>query len=222
MLRVVRSPGVLPGGPCLPRTVLLAVIALFSLTLSTSAREPRCDCDPALKHFCRCGVRIDQDMAVLQLGYLNRLLMLEFDDYLYRSPATTVKLAPASQMVLGGESTQGYFDNGEIVLNDTLTRDQALMVLAHELGHAWQYVAQHDTDAVSEFLAEGFAEWVSYHLMKRAGLTEYCHRIKINKDPIYGDAFRWYLQIETEYGPDAVVKIMRTWLHQDGAKGDAS
>ena len=195
------------------------LLLLLLLSLSTAALEPKCDCDPALRHFCRCGILIEQDIADLQLNYLNRLLMAQFKDYLYRSPATTVRLAPAHEMVLKGESTQGYFDNSEIVLNDTLTRDQALMVLAHELGHAWQYVAQPDPDATSEFLAEGFAEWVSYHLMKRAGLTEYCHRLKTNKDPIYGGGFRWYFQIENDYGPDAVVKIMRTWIHQDGTLG---
>jgi hypothetical protein len=200
---------------------LLLLFFLLSLTLVAPAQEARCDCDPALRHFCRCGILIEQDMADLQLNYLNRLLMAEFNDYLYRSPATTVRLAPAEEMVLGGEATQGYFDNTEIVINNSLTRDQALMVLAHELGHAWQFVAQPDPDAISSFLAEGFAEWVSYHMMKRAGLTEYCHRLKTNKDPLYGDSFRWYHQIEEQYGTDAVVKIMRTWLHQDGTQRGA-
>lgn len=197
---------------------LLATLLLFCLSLSSQAQEARCDCDSSLRHLCRCGVLIEQDIADLQLNYLNRLLMAEFDDYLYRSPATTVRLAPAHEMRVGGEATQGYFDNSEIVLNDTLTRDQALMVLAHELGHAWEYVAQPDPDAISDFLAEGFAEWVSYHLMKRAGLTEYCYRLKNNPDPLYGAACRWYIAIEEQYGTDAVVKIMRTWLHQDGKK----
>ena len=193
---------------------LLAVfILLFSIT---QAQEVHCDCDPALIHFCRCGVLIEQDVADIQIGYLNRLMMAEFDDYLYKSPVTTVRVAPSHEMVLEGEATQGYFDNGEIVLNNTLTRDQALMVLAHELGHAWQFVAQSDPDAVSNFLAEGFSEWVSYHLMKRAGLTEYCHKAKTNPDPLYGGGFRWYLSIEEQYGPDAVVKIMRNWLDRDG------
>ncbi len=195
------------------------LLAIFFLLFWTAQAQPdQCDCDPSLLHFCRCGVLIEQSIADIQLGYLNRLMMAEFNDYLYKSPATTVRVAPAYEMVLEGEATQGYFDNGAIVLNNTLTRDQALMVLAHELGHAWQYVAQDNPDEVSSFLAEGFSEWVSYHLMKRAGLTEYCHQAKINPDPIYGGGFRWLLNIEEQYGPDAVVKIMRTWLHQDGTK----
>ena len=197
-----------------------ALLAILLLLLAQTQAQEQCDCDPSLLHFCRCGVLIEQNIADIQIGYLNRLMMAEFNDYLYKSPVTTVRVAPAYEMVLEGEATQGYFDNGEIVLNNTLTRDQALMVLAHELGHAWQYVAQPDPDEVSRFLAEGFSEWVSYHLMKRAGLTEYCHKAKTNPDPLYGGGFRWYLNIEEQYGPDAVVKIMRTWLNQDGTKRD--
>ena len=56
---------------------------------------------------------------------------------------------------------------------------------------------------------------------KVTGWYEYCHRAKTNPDPLYGGGFRWYLNIEEQYGPDAVVKIMRTWLHQDGTKRDS-
>ena len=130
-------------------STLLAILLL--LLVKAQAQEVHCDCDPSLLHFCRCGVLIEQDIADIQIGYLNRLIMAEFNDYLYKSPVTTVRVAPAHEMVLEGEATQGYFDNGEIVLNDTLTRDQALMVLAHELGHAWQFVAQPDPDEISNF-----------------------------------------------------------------------
>ena len=184
----------------------------------SQAQTARCDCAPSLRHLCRCGVLIEQELAELQLQYLNRLLLAEFKEHLTESPATTVRLAPAHQMFLKGEAAQAYFDNGEIVLNDTLRRDQALMVLAHELGHAWQFSVQPDPDAVSDFLVEGFAEWVSYHLMKRAGLTEYCYRLKTNPDPLYGNGFRWCFDIEERFGVAAVLNIMSSWLHQDGKK----
>ena len=155
-------------------------------------------------------------MAEIQLAYLNRLLLAEFSEYLNVSPVSRVRLAPAYEMVLKGEATQGYFDNGELVLNDTLRRDEALMVLAHELGHAWHFSAQPVPDDISDFLAEGFAEWVSFHLMKRAGLTEFCHRLKTNPDPLYGEACRWYIQVEEEYGTQAVIEIMKHWLDREG------
>ena len=121
-------------------------------------------------------------------------------------------------MRVKGEAAQGYFEDGEIVLNDTLRRDEALMVLAHEIGHAWHFSVQPKPDEISDFLAEGFAEWVSFRLMKRAGLTEYCFRLKKNPDPLYGGAFRWYQAIEEEFGTKAVLDIMKYWLDQDGHK----
>ena len=196
----------------------LLLLFLFSFTLQGTAQLAKCDCDPSLRHLCRCGVLIEQDVAEIQLAYLNRLLLAEFRGSIEESPVSTVRLAPAHKMVLEGESAQAYFDNGEIVVNDTLKRDQALMVLAHELGHAWHFSAQPDPDAISEFLVEGFAEWVSFHLMRRAGLTEFCHHLKTNPDPLYGDACRWYLDIEKEFGEQAVLDIMLYWLDEDGKK----
>lgn len=197
---------------------MIRLLVFLLLVTPGLAQTARCDCAPALRHLCRCGVLIEQELAELQLAYLNRLLVAEFKEHIDESPISTVRLAPDHQMFLKGEAAQAYFDNGEIVLNDTLRRDQALMVLAHELGHAWQFSVQPDPDAVSDFLVEGFAEWVSFHLMKRAGLTEYCYRLKTNPDPLYGNGFRWYFAIEEQFGVAAVLDIMASWLHQDGKK----
>jgi IrrE N-terminal-like domain len=199
------------------RWVCCLVVCLI-LARPSRGQVAHCDCQPALRHLCRCGVLIEQDLAERQLDYLNRLMLAEFRDELSESPVLTVRLEPAHKMVLKGEDAQGYFDNGKIVLNDTLRRDQALMVLAHELGHAWHFSTQPEPDAISDFLAEGFAEWVSYHLMKRAGLTEFCHNLRVNPDPLYGNACRWYLGVEEEFGKQAVLNIMADWLHQDGKK----
>lgn len=195
---------------------LLPVLVVFLVGIG-AAQEATCDCQDSLRHLCRCGVLIEQDLAEIQLAYLNRLLIAEFRDYLDESPVTTVRLAPAHKMVLKGEAAQGYYDSdsGEIVVSDALRRDKALMVLAHELGHAWHFNAQPDPDSISDFMAEGFAEWVSYHLIKRAGLVEFCHRIKTNPDPLYGESFRWHLDIEEKFGVDAVLNIMRTWLSRE-------
>ena len=200
--------------------VLTFLMLFLALLVPSPAQEAHCDCNPALRHLCRCGVLIEQDLAEIQLAYLNRLLLAEFSPYLEQSPISTVRLAPAHKMVLRGEAAQGYFDNGEIVLNDTLRRDHALMVMAHELGHAWHFSIQAKPDDISDFLAEGFAEWVSFRLMKRAGLTEFCSRLRDNPDPLYGKACRWYLQIEENYGEEAVLDIMSTWLDRDGHRAE--
>ena len=202
------------------KSSLFSLLILLLLVGPAPAQQARCDCQPTLRHLCRCGVLIEQDVAEIQLAYLNRLMLAEFRDFLSESPVTTIRLAPAHKMVLKGESAQGYYDSDEqeMVINDSLRRDEALMVMAHELGHAWHFKIQPNPDAISDFLAEGFAEWVAYHLIKRTGLVELCSKIKTNPDPLYGDGFRWYFQVEQNFGPEAVINIMRTWTDLEGGR----
>lgn len=193
--------------------LITCVLALLFLVGPASAVPTLCDCRPALRHLCRCGVTIDQEIADLQLAYLNRLFEMEFKEFLDGPLAvTSIRLVPAHSMVLEGEAVQGYYENNAIVLNSELLRDQALMVIAHELGHAWHFASLEQPDEVSDFLAEGFAEWVSYHLMRRAGMTEYCSRLLENPDPLYGNGLRWFRKIEHDFGTEAVIDIMRNWL----------
>lgn len=197
------------------KRALLVLLALLLLQPG-SAQLAHCDCPDAMRHLCRCGVLIEQDVAEIQLSYLNRLLRAEFADYLEESPVASVRLVSPRGMLLQGEAAQGFFENGEIVLNSGLRRDQALMVLAHELGHAWHFSERTDADDISDFMVEGFAEWVSFHLCRRAGLTEFSYSLRNNRDPLYGEACRWYLDLEKKHGRGAVVKVMRSWLNEDG------
>ncbi len=180
-----------------------------------------------MEHLCRCNVLIDNTVAYQQLSYLNRLLEAEFVEFLEQSPVAEVRVGKKSEMVLQGEAAQGYIDtqprSGEgmqIVLNPGLRRDEALMVLAHELGHAWQFGSRPDAEKVEDFMAEGFAEWVAYHLTKRAGLTEFSSQIKNNPDPLYGAGFRWYLDLETKHGVGAVISVMLNWVDRAGHRSN--
>ena len=185
-----------------------------------------CDCPQGMEHLCRCNVLIDDKVANQQLAYLNRLLLAEFSEYLEKSPVAQVRVGKSHEMVLKGEAAQGYIDTQPrgvdgmlIVLNPGLRRDEALMVLAHELGHAWQFESRPDLDEIDDFMAEGFAEWVAYHLTRRAGLTEFSYRIKTNPDPLYGAGFRWHLELEREHGVSGVIAVMLSWRDRQGAKG---
>lgn len=179
-----------------------------------------------MEHLCRCNVLIDNKVANQQLAYLNRLLEAEFSEFLEQSPVAEVRVGKKSEMVLKGEAAQGYIDtqprSGEgmqIVLNPGLRRDEALMVLAHELGHAWQFESRPDAEEIEDFMAEGFAEWVAFHLTKRAGLTEFSYRIKNNPDPLYGEGFRWHLDLEQKHGMGAVISVMLNWKDRKGTRG---
>ncbi len=196
------------------------LLALF-LALALPALGQRCDCPKGMEHLCRCNVLITDQVVRQQSAYLDRLLLAEFAEFLDQSPVASVRVGQREQMVLKGEAAQGYIDTEgpeglEIVISPTLRRDEALMVLAHELGHAWQFSSRPDVETIDNFLAEGFAEWVAYHLTRRAGLTEFSYKIKTNPDPLYGKAFRWYLDLETQHGVGAVLSVMLNWVDLAG------
>lgn len=195
-------------------------LLLTVVLCSAPALGQRCDCPPTMVHLCRCNVLIDARVAELQLGYLNRLLLAEFAEFLESSPVASVRLGRPEEMLFQGEAAQGYFDTDGslIVLNAGLRRDEALMVLAHELGHAWHFSSRPDVDEIEDFLAEGFAEWVSYHLTRRAGLTEFSYRIKTNRDPLYGRGFQWFFELEERYGVGAVISVMLNWVDRSGRR----
>jgi hypothetical protein len=199
-------------------------LLLATLWLAAPALAQQCDCPRGMEHLCRCNVLIDDRVARQQLAYLELLLLAEFREFLDESPVAAVRLGKPGEMVLKGEAAQGFIDTESIesetglliVVNPTLRRDEALMVLAHELGHAWQFSSRPDVETIEDFLAEGFAEWVSFHLMRRAGLTEFSYRIKTSRDPLYGKSVRWFLDLEEQHGMGAVVSVMLNWVDREG------
>lgn len=203
---------------------LLLSLLLAWLAASLPALAQHCDCPPGMEHLCRCNVLIDTKVARQQQAYLDRLLLAEFEEFLDHSPVAAVRVGKRDEMVLKGEAAQGYIDTESletesglmIVLNPSLRRDEALMVLAHELGHAWQFSSRPDVEEIEDFLAEGFAEWVAFHLTRRAGLTEFSYKIKTNPDRLYGEAFRWFLDIEERYGVGSVLSVMLNWIDREG------
>lgn len=207
------------------RRIRLAEYLAFALLwLGVPALAQRCDCPKGMEHLCRCNVLIDDKVARQQQAYLDRLLLAEFGEFLDESPVADVRVGKREDMILKGEAAQGFIDTESlesesgllIVLNPGLRRDEALMVLAHELGHAWQFSSRPDVEEIEDFLAEGFAEWVAYHLTRRAGLTEFSYKIKTNPDRLYGQAFRWYLDIEERYGVGSVLSVMLNWIDREG------
>ncbi len=212
------------GSPARRAWLKAAAALACSPFLSLPVLAQRCECPKGMEHLCRCNVLVSTKVAQQQLAYLDRLLLAEFSEFLDESPVAAVRLGKREEMVLKGEAAQGFIDTESyesesgllIVVNPTLRRDEALMVLAHELGHAWQFSSRPDVDDISDFLAEGFAEWVAFHLVRRAGLTEFAFRIKASKDPLYGEAFRWFLDIETRHGIGAVISVMLNWKDHEG------
>lgn len=198
------------------------VIFLFSMPLLAQT----CDCPRGMEHLCRCNVLIDDRVSNMQLGYLKRLFVAEFAEFIDVPPQCSIRVGFPEEMVLKGEPVQGFIDTDpnadgvyQIVISPGLRRDEALMVAAHELGHAWQFSSRPDAGGVERFLSEGFAEWVAFYLLKRAGMTEFSYSIKKEHDLLYGAGFRWFRELERDYGRGAVISVMLNWMDRSGHRG---
>jgi hypothetical protein len=74
-------------------------------------------------------------------------------------------------------------------------------IAAHELGHAWLYLAKVDTLPTSE--EEGFCNFLGYLLYKNSPVKNaayWAKMIEIDPDPAYGDGFRQVRNIFKKYG----------------------
>lgn len=196
------------------------LLAVFWLALVLpSWAGSACSCPPPLIHLCRCGVYTDGATVARQVEYLHRQALAAFPGVYDLAQAPPIEaLAPWDLETRRGEPLQGLYDGQRIFVSNGLLREESLVVVAHELGHAWHFARHPDPEAVSDRLAEGFAEWFAYQLVARSGFPDACDRIRSSRDPLYGDAYRWFGQLEEEFGREVVLKIAFTWLDFDGSR----
>lgn len=88
-----------------------------------------------------------------------------------------------------------------------LPKNVHLSVAAHELAHAWQHLNFPKLKSME--LKEGFAEWVSYHVLAANKLTSEMERIA-NRNDVYGNGFRKLHAIEKKQGKQAVLDFLKT------------
>ena len=93
-----------------------------------------------------------------------------------------------------------------IYIQTGLPRILFLQVAAHEFGHAWQ--GENCPLIRDELAHEGFAEWVSYHVLGYYGYTLGQERMQARQD-IYGKGLAWALDIESSQGMSGVLDACR-------------
>jgi len=90
--------------------------------------------------------------------------------------------------------------NGVTILSG-LPRELFEGVVAHELGHAWLYLAR--VDNLESWAEEGFCNLLSYVLHKERSTDEAHHWVKaleMDPDPVYGEGFRRVRTIFKKHG----------------------
>lgn len=158
---------------------------------------------------CGCHRPLTQELAEELYELVDGLVRRAFDGKVKLLHAVRVRVsAPDSLRQLAGRSVQGLYEEGVIYLSSDLRRREAVAVLAHEYGHAWQYQHRQDIDRVEALLFEGFAEWVSYRVLTLAG--DYRGTDAVLRDPSdYGRGARWYLAQEKKAGLDSALECAR-------------
>ncbi|OQA16426.1 MAG: LIM domain protein [bacterium ADurb.Bin363] len=95
----------------------------------------------------------------------------------------------------------------EIYILSGLIPVRAIGTLAHEYTHAWQAENCPDNQDIS--IREGFAEWISYKVLKVKGYNRMAENMLKTSDPVYGEGLKKMLQIEKEEGLKGVLKYAR-------------
>lgn len=158
---------------------------------------------------CGCERPLTQELAEQLQDGMPALLEKAFGDRLSLSRPVKVRVIDAATLNHKGRRTaQGLYEDGVIFLSDGLHRREGLAVLAHEYGHAWQYQHRDDIDRVEGLLFEGFAEWVSYHVLAAAGDERGLDDVMRDLSE-YGRGARWYLALEKKSGLDAALECAR-------------
>lgn len=100
------------------------------------------------------------------------------------------------------EKINGRINISEIYILKGLTPGRSLAVIAHEYSHAWQ--AENCPDKQESSVREGFAEWVSFKLLKTKGYKDEAEIMLKTADPVYGEGLKKYIELEKKYGSPGV------------------
>lgn len=181
---------------------------------------PGCDCrgNGCFMPNCGCGGPVNDEVAAALLEYAELVLHRTFEGKLdLKHPVQVKAVSPATLSDMGGGEVYGLYDDPKnlIYVSTGVTRTDALGIVAHELGHAWMYQFHPNADGTTDLFCEGFAEWVAYQVMTRAGDYGQASIIRRNGDPVYGDGYRWFARLEREHGVDALLEVASSWTDID-------
>ena len=91
-------------------------------------------------------------------------------------------------------------NQNEILIPRGESKVAALATITHELGHLYQYQnwGVSKVRSMSEYLMEGFCEWLSIRVLEFYKEIEEAKRLTDNPDNVYGFGARFYLKAEVE------------------------
>lgn len=198
------------------------VLALLLLVASPAFAEglpvcPRCDCwdQDCLIRPCRCGEPVTDESAQDLLVYALVLMRPTVGEAMDLDPPVDVKVVGPEELRLeDGVVALGTYRDGVIRIGRWLRRPEALVVIAHEYGHAWQDRSNPQAAKMTERFSEGFASWVAGIVGSRVGYLEVATRIRDRSG--YGEGARRFAEWEREYGVETVLRLAAEWTDFSG------
>lgn len=180
---------------------------------------PGCDCGQyeCFTPCCDCTLPVHGPWCEVMLERIIERLVGALGERMRIPTRLTVRVLEPARL-LQGDGVQGLYEEGRISISSALSRRQAVAVLAHEYGHAWHEANHPAFDRVDNSLREGFAEWVALQVLKRYGEGSGGDLLRSNRDPVYGGGLRWFLQVESHFGREAVFEQARTWMDPNGTR----
>lgn len=200
----------------------LILLWLLLTSLAQAKTCPGCDCpsDDCYTPCCDCTLPVSRAWSETTLQRIRARLGGALGERIQVKRSLSIRLVEPDRLLKfgDGDGVQGLYDDGQITLSSILTRRQAVAVLAHEYGHAWQDENHRGYDQVDNSLREGFAEWVALQALKRFGFGSGGDLLRSNRDPVYGGGLRWFLQVEGNFGREAVFEQATRWLDVNGGR----
>jgi len=180
--------------------------------------RPGCDCDGhTLSGPCNCNQPLDDDSARRLLHYVVRLVVQVGGEALRMDPLPRVRMSgPDGLEIEGGEVALGTTWEGEIRLGRWMRRPEALVVLAHEYGHAWQDANHPRADRLSERFSEGFASWVADVVARQTGYRRLAEDVRRRSGPVYQEGLVAFRNWERTLGVRRLLELARTWVDFTG------
>lgn len=126
-----------------------------------------------------------------------------------KQPVSIKAVSSARLRGMGGERLLGLYQDGVLYVSHDLNRRQARGVVAHEYGHAWFFQNRSDINGASELLFEGFAEFVSYLVLREVGDEAGVRAIEFTDQSVYGRGARRLIKLYRQQGLEAVLQQAR-------------
>jgi len=205
------------------RKLILGMLAWFSLLVGPLGASgmpitPNCDCDGHnLSGECNCNKPLDEESAHQLLEYVVFLLVRKAGPEMRLDPLPSVRMASAEELRLEGEDVAlATCQGSEIRLGRWLRRPEALVVLAHEYGHAWQDSRNARCRQLKERFSEGFASWVAHVVARQTGYLRIADRICLQSGPVYQQGLQAFLDWEKTIGVARLLELAASWSDFSG------